>query len=981
MKLALMVGVAFAAITVANLGAAQAQTIQAVDEVVVTGSRVITNGNNAPTPLTVINPAQALATAPTTLYDNLAQMPEFSGSRGANNGPVDSSAAGDGAVSTLNLRNMGPQRTLILFDGHRVPPSTPDGLVDVGALPQMLIQRIDVVTGGASAVYGSDAVTGVVNYITDSKFNGLKLDLQGGVAQQGDARTYQIGIAGGHSLFDGRGHIEGSYQRQHNDGLFDDQRDWAKPRWTVQGNGADIPWHLQANAANGTASYGGAIACLNGTLLTSGCPSQPLVGQTFAQNGVLSAFNPGQRGASAGLASRALQIGGDGVYFTNVSFISKTRMDQFFGRFDYSLSDNVSAYVSASYSDSTTAGNSGVQRTFPPGWYMGSCNPYLSSQIQAGLGCVPADAGTSREKIFSLEKAFDPASNYGFGQNNRQSLKNFFVIANLQGKFGEGYRWEATYTHSNAKLSVDALDQNWQHAFAAVDAAVDPVSKNIVCRVTLTNPSLFPGCVPINMFGPTAVTRQAIGYIFDTINNTSENKLDGVSGSITGSPFRTWAGPIDMALSGEMRKLTLDLSTNALASELMNCTGLRFGNCDPESPIRPDAFIPINGVTQTVKEAAIEANVPLLKDVPLFQSLNFVGSARYTDYNNNSNSSSAPSPKFNATTWKAGAVWQVNDMLTLRLVRSRDIRAPNLYDLYQPSIGGSPSFAFDFLLSPTGGIQAAPFFASGGNPSLKPEVAKTTTLGIVFRPTPQLSLAIDAYSIDVHNVLYTLDGSSEPNQKACYNSGGASPLCQLQTRPFPLTNTTAANQVTTFFTRQVNIARQKTSGVDIEANYRATLFDQPLTIRGLATYQPHIYYYLPDYDSVQDTAGVAYPQIGGLPAPVWKATVFASFKPTANLTVDLSERYRSRLHWSADPTQNSIGGVASVFYTNATVSYEMSVANVKTTVFLNIQNLFDKDPPPAGRLANNFPGSFPGVYAIGDDPLGRYFTLGLHLRY
>ena len=163
-----------------------------ISEIVVTGSRVITNGNNAPTPVTVLTPESVLVTKPTNIYENLSDLPVFSGSRGAANGPVTSSpnAAGgnqpNGAVSSLNLRNMGPLRTLILFDGKRLPPLSPDGLVDPSTLPQMLIQRVDVVTGGVSAVYGSDGVTGAVNFVTDTKFTGLKAEAQYGISEQGD---------------------------------------------------------------------------------------------------------------------------------------------------------------------------------------------------------------------------------------------------------------------------------------------------------------------------------------------------------------------------------------------------------------------------------------------------------------------------------------------------------------------------------------------------------------------------------------------------------------------------------------------------------------------------------------------------------------------------------------------------------------------------------------------------------------------------
>jgi iron complex outermembrane receptor protein len=979
--------------------AAQAQTqasaagTEELAEITITGSRVIANGNDAPTPVTVITPEQVMAAKPTTVYENLIDLPVFSGSRGAANSAVGNGPNGQNAVSTLNLRNMGANRSLVLFDGHRVPPSTPDGLVDVSALPQLLIQRVDVVTGGASAVYGSDAVTGVTNFITDSKFNGWKVNLQRGVSAHNDDKSYQVGIAFGHDLFGGSGHFEASYERNKDDGLYDDQRRWADPRWTVLGNGGSIPWHLVSYATNASASFGGAIACPNLPPISPSCPPAningqtvfPLVGQTFNQNGVLSTFNPGLRGAANGLGSPATQIGGDGVIFDNVAVKSAVRTDQVFARFDYDFTDNIHGYISGSGNASYVAGNTGVQRTFPPGWRLGACNAFLTAAYQTALGCTPANNGTAAEPIFFFEKAFDPLTNYGYGQNNRLFTHDYFVIADLAGKFGDGYHWDATYTHSQSILDIRAKNQNYTHQYAGLDAVKDS-SGNIVCKVTLTNPGLIPGCVPLNMFGPTAMTADMVNYLADEITNRTQNKLDGFSGSLTGPPLNSWAGPIDMALSVELRKLTMDLSTTSLPTDFINCTGMRFGNCVQGSTLlHNNSWLPVSGANQTVSEGAYEFNLPLMKDASLAKNLSFNGAARYTKYKDDPNDPTIVSRSFSAVTWKAGLVWDVTDQLTLRWARSRDIRAPTLYDLYLPQTVGNGTFAFDYLLKdPVTGLpgqQLNVIPISGGNPYLDPEVAHTSTLGIIYRPTSQLSLSVDAYRIDLLKVLYSLNGANQTVQQACYDSGGASPICQLQLRPNGCcSDASQANHVTAFYTRLVNIAEQKTSGIDFEANFNTQMLNRALSLRALVTYQPHILYVLPLAPVVYDTAGVAYPGIGGNPAPVWKGALYAAYKVTDSLTVDASERYRSRLGWTEDPRQTQVGGVGSVAYTNLTVDYRLPIEAAQASVFLNVQNLFDKAPPPASPQNGTFPGSTPGVYAIGDDVVGAYYTLGVRLR-
>src|SRR4051812_34759655 len=174
------------------------------ETIIVTGSRVISDASNSPTPVTIVSTKQLRDTTPGNLADGLNKLPIFQGSQTIGR-PGDGSQ--NFASNTLNLRNFGANRTLVLQDGHRATPSNADGTVDIDTLPQMLISRIDIVTGGASAVYGSDAVTGVVNFVLDKKFNGLKTDFNTGIATYGDAWSYNLNVAGGIDLFSGRGHF------------------------------------------------------------------------------------------------------------------------------------------------------------------------------------------------------------------------------------------------------------------------------------------------------------------------------------------------------------------------------------------------------------------------------------------------------------------------------------------------------------------------------------------------------------------------------------------------------------------------------------------------------------------------------------------------------------------------------------------------------------------------------------------------------
>jgi len=186
-------------------------------DIVVTGSRTIKNGNDSPTPLTVVQAADILSATPSTISDAVNNLPVFSAPRTQVSNPntgIGAGGGGNAVANQLNLRNLLPQRTLVLFDGHRVAPTTSTGIVDVDTVPQYLLKRVEVVTGGVSAIYGSDAISGVVNFITDKDFNGLKANIQYGISDRNDDPAWQGGVAFGTKLGD-RGHFEISYEYRH----------------------------------------------------------------------------------------------------------------------------------------------------------------------------------------------------------------------------------------------------------------------------------------------------------------------------------------------------------------------------------------------------------------------------------------------------------------------------------------------------------------------------------------------------------------------------------------------------------------------------------------------------------------------------------------------------------------------------------------------------------------------------------------------
>ena len=905
---------------------------ESVDEIVVTGSRIVQNGNNMPTPVTVVSTEQLTATNPSNIQDAIQSLPVFSGAQdGPQRQPGNSS--GNGAGHTLNLRSIGNTRTLVLYDGKRVPPTTPNGEVNVDIIPSMLIQRVDVVTGGASAVYGSDAVAGVVNYVTDRNFSGLKFDAMHGRSQLNDGEETKIGIAGGRDVLNGRGHVLGSFEYYNSPGIFSKlNREFGRNVWTMQGAGTTAnPYRLVKDTRLNATSFMGNFTNVAG--------NGALRDMVFRQNGVLDRF---QHGTPTGSAT--VESGGDGGYFYNASLLSMLKSKQFYGRFDYDLTDNVSFYIQGTASRQHN--RNGHETNEVRNLRISPTNAFLAPQYQqAALASGVTTLTFSKMMTQAPVKRPDTIVN------------SEMVLAGFEGNIGGNWQWEIGGILSKNRQETANLDNpNNGKLFAAMDAVRAP-DGTIVCNVTLTHPGLYPGCIPINFFGPTSESAEAIDYVLDKTTYVARTKMNSISGSITGSPFSTWAGEVGVAVSAEARKLSYVNVSDAQPLPL-DCTGLRF-NCTQGSTLRFQSNVLGDRtlVTQTVKEAAGEVNVPLLADQSFAQSFILNGAVRYTDYDTSGS----------VVTWKIGADWDVNDQIKFRATRSRDIRAPNLRELFAPRLI-NPAGVTDLL---TGIVGQAPF-NTDSNPNLDVEVAKTWTAGVVLRPSfiPRFSLAVDWYKIDIGNAIATIQGQNPTIQGICNASGGTHEFCALIERPFPVSNRTPANFVTAFYSRPVNAQVLTTNGVDVEANWNTEFLSGTLSLRGLASYQPTLQTIAFPSAPEEDSAG-------GPGQSKLRIVAFAKYT-VGPYSIDIQQRWRSKQWYNSNRALvYDAPGIPSDTWTNLTLGYRMGDANF----YLSIKNLFNNKPTPYGNIggSSGVPGLF-GGYPPGDDQLGRFFNIGVRYR-
>jgi outer membrane receptor protein involved in Fe transport len=415
------------------------------EEIVVTGTRLTTGGFQSPTPVNVVNTDELIKRAPGQLADALNQLPVFQNSI---NGNQQQFTQGNRqrTGNYLNLRSLGTQRVLVLQDGQRLPVSGTNGGVDVTLVPQLLTKRIDVVTGGASAAYGSDAVSGVVNFILDKQFTGLKAQAQYGTATRGYGDSYRLGVAGGASLLDGRLHVIGSIERTHSNPVLRSDMPSIADLWTAVGAGTSAdPIRYDNDIGYGSVNAAG---------VTQNGPAG-FINMQFGQNGQLLPFD---RGAPSG--NPGTQKGGDrGVLGQDCCTITPGQTaNQAFARAEYEFADELTGFVSVGYNWSSA-------HDYPFSFLRTQItlfrdNAYLAPSALAALG--PAES-------FNIGKAVTDVRGYDVNQYS-DSLN---IIAGLNGKLG-AFNWSVGYSHAETKFRTTAVDMENTKLYAALDAVRDP---------------------------------------------------------------------------------------------------------------------------------------------------------------------------------------------------------------------------------------------------------------------------------------------------------------------------------------------------------------------------------------------------------------------------------------------------------------------------------------------------------------------------
>jgi iron complex outermembrane recepter protein len=908
-------------------------TAPALEQIQVTGSRITRSGYTTPTPLTVLGEAEINAAAPSNIAEFVQQIPSVVGSASPATSNL-SISAGTAGVNSINLRALGSSRTLVLLDGQRSVPSLINGTVDVNTFPQSLVQRVEVVTGGASAAYGSDAVSGVVNFILDKEFEGLRINVDAGETTYGDDRGWKASVAGGVSFAGGRGHLLLSGEVSERDGIYGVPRDWNNDGWYIINNpdytpDGGLPERLVVrNAGLSNASPGGIIT------------NTPLRGTAFGIGGVAYPFAYGD------VLRDPWMVGGDwrDVQVNDMQSLNpEERRSGVFGRVSYEITPRLSVFAQASWNKHAALQWTGVQ--FNQGnVIIRTDNAFLPQELRdefAALGIDQFNLGTTNADL-PVRKI-----------DNERTVTRFVVGAEGDfDLFGRVWNWDAYYQRGETETFEMARDiTNNARLAQAQDAVFHPDTGQIVCRSSVADPG--NGCVPFNRMGIGVNSQEALDYILGNPFREQTFTQDVAALNVEGEPFSNWAGPVSVAAGLEHRREEV---SGVVAEE--NQSGWFVGN-----------YLPSFG-SYDVTEGYVETVVPLMA------GLDFNGAVRGTEY----------STSGFVTTWKAGLTYAPVDDLLLRVTRSRDIRAPNLQELFQAG-----STRTNNLIDPFNNNASVQFRETvTGNVNLRPETADAWGLGFVYQPSfaPGLGLSVDYYQIELDEAIGSVtaqtivDRCFAGNQDFCgaivrgTSPDGASVIEQVSVSPF-------------------NFAQRTARGVDFEASYRVELADVSNRLSGSLSLRAIATHYLENYldngiDTPTDTVG----QNDGNGPPDWVYRLTATYALDP-ITLSVTGRGVSEGVYdnsfiqctsgcpasTADNRTIDNNSISGAFYIDTTLTYALPNIGNRAELFFNVKNMTNEDPEivaygPAGSAYGN-PSTNVGLY----DYLGRVFRVGARFEF
>jgi outer membrane receptor protein involved in Fe transport len=950
----------------AQQAAAPGESAQ-VEEIIVTGSRIARPDLTSASPIATVGDKELKQSGVVNTENLLNTLPQ------AVPGITSNVNNGSNGTATVNLRGLGSNRTLVLVNGKRQTPTTQSGTVDINLIPPALIKRIDVVSGGGAAVYGSDAISGVVNFILKNDFEGMEFSAGYQETDKGEAPIYSTDLTIGANFADRKGNVVLSLGYNKREALTQGERGgMLATAWSDNAARTGlIPQGSVSNEQGRVGTFvGGKIINLPGL----GRPGTSADTALFLQNGDV----------------RLVSDPAD-TYNTSPPNLVQTPQERFSvtSMASYEIKPGLSVYAKGNFVNSqvttqlapTPVGN----RTFR---FTLDNNPFLTAaakQALNGLGSStaysiptssPWTSGTFTDVDTDGDGLFDTVT----GVFNRRltevgpriSKYNFFGyqmqlgvkgdIDAINGGFDVYFQYGNTHG-SNSLIGDTSLSRIQQGLLlnAAGTACADTSN----------------GCVPLNLFGQGNISAAAANFIKTRINSAQdyEQQYGGFSvNGDTANMFSLPAGPIGFAFGAEYRAEEFAfLPSQDLA--IGNVTGF---NASPPVSGRFDVY-----------EGYAEVLVPLLKDLPLVKSLDLELAGRTSDYTGQSHP---------VKTYKVAGTWKVFDDLMLRASYNKAIRAPSIGELYAPQSNGFPTSTdpCSRLVVQTPALRQACINSgvaagivglinannqtqtlSGGNPNLRPEQAKTFTTGFAYTPSwlPGFSVTADYFDIQINDSIDSFGSSASNVLAVCYgaavNGNPASPYCQAITR-------LANGSIDYISLTNQNVATLKTQGVDIGVSYRTTMEKLGLPDWGSLAFRS-LYTNTWEWTKLPDEISAPIKCADKFGARCGTAIPRHKLRSTLNWTMN---QFGMNLVWSHldDVTDDNPTSLFSVERIGAKNYWDLSGdwnVNDHVAFTAGVRNLTQESYPILGGNASPSNAGYPAVY----DVLGRMFFINARLRY
>jgi iron complex outermembrane recepter protein len=965
------VSFALGALVVLLPAAAAAQETQPapkeVEEVVITGSRIVRQDYSANTPIVTLGAETVEKTGTVTLDTVLKLQPQFVASTGST-----TNSSGNQGQANIQLRGLGRQRTLVLMDGRRLPPANSDGSPDINAVPTALIQNVEVITGGASAVYGSDAIAGVVNIKMRHKFDGLEVSGQYGVSGHGDAEDYKVSVAGGGRLASDRGSAVFSLEYANRSKIFLSDRDW------TNGSQRDsvLPFGLVTLASN--------------------APPQSAIDQVFARYGVAPGtvragnqfgFNADGTLFSTGLTVQNYKGATDPTLYavTPTQVLAEGRQYRFlqlplerysvYSRFDYELTPSVSSFAQFMFTHSVAstqlnpvpAGSSAT--TGVP--LVPVTNPFVPNDLRKLLAARP-DPNTP----IALSKQMTL-----FGPRLQEGRNNTFqVVLGLDGKLAiSDWKWDLSATYG--KNSILVVRPNWQSRSALATLFNAPDGGASICSGGF------------NPFGDRPTSAACAAFINKRLKSNSEVEQRIVEANLQGKLFDAWAGPVRFAVGADYREdhFVSEADPLIVAGDILAGNGSDF-----------------SGRT-VVKELYGELLIPIFKDLLFTKDLNLDVAGRVSDYDTIGR----------VETYKADFNWKLIESVSLRGGYERAIRAPNIGELNAPRVNGTTIIGVAGNLGsgdpcdvrgayrhganaalvrslclaqgmPTGVVdtftssQQSISVLSGGNPNLKAETADTFSAGLVWKSPfsnpllSNLSASIDYYNIEVTDAVGSITAPLVLSR--CFNADGRSNPTYGASNPFcGLVQRSAEGNLLQVSQQLLNLGGYKTSGIDFQADWRLDAEALGLkdggavSIHLVSTYLDKFQIRSLPNDPFLDYAGtIGNGQVDpvAISRPKWKSILEVTYQRD-RLELGATWRYFGKMSNSANVgTSGTAAGAPSMSYFDLNARYRLSE---KLELWAVANNIADKDPPAFPSVGSTDLATY--------DAIGRRFTVGVKARF